>query len=178
MWLCLSVFFLLIESRWQAVGHLHACMQGWKGEVVTIKIDSRVDQCLKSRKLFVLPLTCSSITTNMGHSGTVYKKKEKHEGHNTRKPFNLKAVLPLSERVTFYSLKTKEKNVLYDRAVWQSLRQALVIRHMALNLTLEFLYIDGQLGNFKLPWSCGWKISQNYRPFTTVLEKYSMSCLC
>lgn len=49
----------------------------------------------------------------MGHSALRYslkKKKEKHEGHNTRKPFNLKAVLPLSERVTFYSLKTKEKN--------------------------------------------------------------------
>lgn len=28
-----------------------------------------------------------------------------------RKPFNLKAVLPLSERVTFYSLKTKEKKI-------------------------------------------------------------------
>lgn len=75
--------------------------------MVTIKIDSHVDQCLKSRKLFVLPVTWGT-----QHSGTVKKekKKEKHEGHNTRKPFNLKAVLPLSERVTFYSLKTKEKN--------------------------------------------------------------------
>lgn len=81
--------------------------------MVTIKIDSHVDQCLKSRKLFVLPVTWGT-----QHSGTVKKnQKKKDEGHNTRKPFNLKAVLPLSERVTFYSLKTKEKNSKTEKSL-------------------------------------------------------------
>lgn len=106
MWLCLSVFFLLIESRWQAVGHLHACMQGWKGEGVIIKIDSRVDQCLKSRKLFVLPVTWGT-----QHSGTVKKEKRKTWRSEHEKTFQLKSCFTFEWESHFLLTENQRKKI-------------------------------------------------------------------